>query len=67
MTLLYHLGEGASEEALKPGTGIIAQLAIGAAAVTLFPTYARIHVSEAPSLPQGWDDVAVITYAQGFV
>lgn len=29
VTLLYHLGEGAQEEALKPGTGIIAQLAYG--------------------------------------
>jgi len=29
ITLLYHLGEGASEESLKPGTGAIAQLAAG--------------------------------------
>lgn len=33
VTLLYHLGEGASDEALKPGTGHIAQLATGAAVV----------------------------------
>ena len=29
MTLLYELGEGASEEAMKPGTGALAQLAQG--------------------------------------
>jgi hypothetical protein len=29
LTLLYHLGEGASEEALKPGAGAVAQLAAG--------------------------------------
>lgn len=30
MSLLYELGEGASEEALKPGTGALGQLALGA-------------------------------------
>ena len=29
VTLLYELGEGASEEAMKPGTGALAQLAQG--------------------------------------
>ncbi len=29
ITLLYHLGEGASEESVKPGSGAIAQLAAG--------------------------------------
>ncbi len=29
ITLLYELGEGASEEAIKPGTGALAQLAQG--------------------------------------
>lgn len=31
VTLLYELGEGASEEAMKPGTGALAQLAQGKA------------------------------------
>lgn len=31
ITLLYELGEGASEEAMKPGTGALAQLAQGEA------------------------------------
>lgn len=29
VVLLYQLGEGAPEEALKPGTGILSQLATG--------------------------------------
>lgn len=29
VTLLYELGEGASEDAMKPGTGALAQLAQG--------------------------------------
>ena len=29
MTLLYELGEGAPEDAMKPGTGALAQLAQG--------------------------------------
>ena len=29
MTLLYELGEGAPEEALKPGSGALGQLALG--------------------------------------
>ena len=31
ITLLYELGEGASEDAMKPGTGALAQLAQGEA------------------------------------
>ncbi len=30
MSLLYELGEGASEEALKPGSGALGQMALGA-------------------------------------
>ena len=29
VTLLYELGEGASEEAFKPGSGALGQLALG--------------------------------------
>lgn len=42
VTLLYHLGEGASEEALKPGTGLIAQLATGVAATSCPPPPANV-------------------------
>ncbi len=31
ITMLYELGEGASEDAMKPGTGALAQLAQGEA------------------------------------
>jgi len=50
ITLLYELGEGASEDAMKPGTGALAQLAQGEAQHIL-RTYPSGHHITAPLIP----------------